>query len=270
MSQTDSLSLLPEILLARREREDSMRYQWDNRKRTRDQGIVIQRCGGGSCFFENPQRRFRVEEGQVMLFRHGENSWYGLEEDSRLPYIPEYLVLAPGGGTLEIFEGLREAYGPVMRMAEGEEACRILHTVIRNAGAGQPGDRLDRAESVYRLLLALLREQRSATRASDPVAYGRHLFETRYREARNVKEWCAQIGMSREHFTRCFHERYGETPSDFLRELRLRHAEGLLRNSRLPLEDVAAQSGFASAQTFHRAYRRRFGTPPRGVYRWRL
>jgi len=259
MMEKDSLSRLPEIKLAQREHHDSLRYQWDNEIRTRGSGIVIQRCAGGSCFFEAGPRRFQVHPGQVMLFEHGEDSRYGLDADSLLPYIPEFVVLSPGGGAREIFEGLREAYGPVLRMEDHGEACGILQDVIWRGERGQPIDRLEQAETVYRLLLALLREQRSATRESDPVAYGHHLLETRFREARNLKEWCSLIGMSREHFSRVFKERYGVPPAEFLRRLRLRHARFLLQNSRLPFEDISAQSGFASVQTFHRAYQRAFG-----------
>jgi len=35
----------------------------------------------------------------------------------------------------------------------------------------------------------------------------------------------------------------------------------LLRSSSLPVEEVSALSGFSSAQTFRRAYRRHFGEP---------
>jgi AraC-like DNA-binding protein len=259
MKPHDSLARLPEIKIAQREKYETLRYYWDNSIRPKDSGIVIQRCAEGSCFFATGTRRFRVETGQVMLFEHGENSRYGLDESSSLPYVPEFVGLSPGGGSREIFEGLREAYGPVLRMESHGEACEILHDVIRRSEEARPIDRLEQAELVYRLLLSLLREQRSATRESDPVAYGHHLLETRFREARNLKEWSEQIGMSREHFARVFHERYGVPPAEYLRQLRLKHARYLLQNSRLPLEDVATQSGFASVQTFHRAYQRAYG-----------
>jgi len=259
MKTKDSLSRLPELKVAKREIQNSLRYQWDNSVRLRGSGIVIQRCAAGSCFLDVGGLRYVVQPGQVMLFEHGENSQYGVDAGSRLPYIPEYLILSPGGGSREIFEGLKEAYGPVLRMEEEGEACNILWDAIRRGESGEPIDRLEQAEMVYRLLLAMLREQRSATRESDPVAYGHHLLETRFREARNLKEWCGFIGISREHFTRVFTERYGMAPAEYLRQLRLRHARFLLQNSRLPFEEISAQSGFASVQTFHRAYLRAYG-----------
>lgn len=65
-----------------------------------------------------------------MIFQHGENSRYGLSAACTLPYVPEYVMIRPAGGTLEMLQALRDAYGPVLRMAEQGEACRLLHRVI--------------------------------------------------------------------------------------------------------------------------------------------
>lgn len=51
-----------------------------------------------------------------------------------------------------------------------------------------------------------------------------------------------------------------------LREARLLHAARLLEATELPVERVAAASGFTSAFHFSRVFRQRYGTPP-GAYR---
>lgn len=51
-----------------------------------------------------------------------------------------------------------------------------------------------------------------------------------------------------------------------LREARLVHAARLLEATELPVERVAAASGFTSAFHFSRVFRQRYGTPP-GAYR---
>lgn len=251
---------LPEIRIVRRETHTSPAYQWDNRSRLPDQGLVIQRTLSGSCGFSRGNFRTEVVPGQAMLFQHGEDSRYGITPDSELPYVTEYMILDPGAGIGELFKGLRTRYGPVLRMATGGEAHRLLLQLLLEFNAGRPADRLSLAESSYRVLLSLYREQNQATQQRDPVAYGRHLLETRCREGKNLKEWCGEIGLSREHFSREFSARFGETPAAFLRRHRLGHAQRLLKLSpRLPLEDIATLSGFASVQTFRRAYKRRFG-----------
>lgn len=255
-------TVFPDIRLVRREIHTTRAYQWDNRTRPPDQGLVIQRTLSGSCGFTCGNSSTEVHPGQAMLFRHGEDSHYGLTPDSSLPYATEYIVMDPQAGVSELFEGLRSQYGPVLRMETGGDAHRLLLQLLSEFETGRPSDRITHAECIYRLLLSLHREQGRDTRRSDPVAYGRHLLETRCREHKNLKEWCTEIGISREHFSREFNARYGESPAAFLRRLRLEHARSLLNlSTHMPLEDIAALSGFASVQTFHRAYKRHYGTP---------
>jgi AraC family transcriptional regulator len=77
-----------------------------------------------------------------------------------------------------------------------------------------------------------------------------------------MKEWIQDLPLSREHVTRVFRERYGESPAAFLRRLRLDHARLMAQtSSTMSAEDIAAASGFSGAQTLRRAFRQRFNHP---------
>jgi len=232
-------------------------YFWDNRTRS-PSGWVIQQTLEGSAFYETPSRRYRVGPGACMIFRHGEDSWYGLGDSGT--YRLRWLQLS--GGIQDWAGALQQEFGPVLRMEPKGEAGTILRGLVSDVQQGIWRDRLYLAESATQLLLALYREQVGGRQGVDPVAYGRHLLETQYRSSRNLKEWAEAIGVTREHFTREFRARYGETPAAFLRRLRLEHANHLLKTHHLTLTDIAAASGFASEQTFHRAFGRHFGYPP--------
>ena len=69
--------------------------------------------------------------------------------------------------------------------------------------------------------------------------------------------------MSREHFIRQFSQRYGESPGGVLRRLRLTQAQVMLDATDADVESVALANGYASANTFRRAYRLAFGRSPR-------
>jgi transcriptional regulator GlxA family with amidase domain len=77
-----------------------------------------------------------------------------------------------------------------------------------------------------------------------------------------VKEVAAQMGLSREHFTRCFLKHFGESPGNLLRTARLQHAKSLLRQSSLGLEEIASLSGFGSAAALSHAFRGEVGVAP--------
>ncbi|MGN6550955.1 MAG: GlxA family transcriptional regulator [Pararhizobium sp.] len=54
----------------------------------------------------------------------------------------------------------------------------------------------------------------------------------------------------------------GESPGAYFLRLRLSAARRLVRDSRIPLADVAARTGFSSAASFSRAFRKTFGASP--------
>jgi AraC-like DNA-binding protein len=69
-------------------------------------------------------------------------------------------------------------------------------------------------------------------------------------------------GLSDHQFLRCFHLSVGMTPHQFVMAKKLAAAEGLLRRSRLTIEQVAAATGFASQSHLTYALRRKTGLTP--------
>jgi AraC-like DNA-binding protein len=68
--------------------------------------------------------------------------------------------------------------------------------------------------------------------------------------------------MSRSAFAKEFTDRFGRTPMAFLRDVRLRRAASLLRETDLPVESIAARVGFSSRSHFSRSFHGRFGHSP--------
>lgn len=251
-----------EIPILQREKQDSLSYQWDNAKRTYGEGIVIQQTLKGSVAFWEETGRREAGPGKALLFRYGEKTRYGLDADCSRPYILLYALITETPTVLSLYEDVKTNFGSVLRMEPKGEASTLLAHAHEARLRGGVRDRFADAETAFRLLLSLYREQIAERRGRDPVAYGKHLLDSQFRSPRNLKEWAEEIGLTREHFSREFHHRYGVTPAAHLRTLRLQHARLLLSNQSLTLEEVAAASGFASVKTFHRAFRSHFGKPP--------
>jgi transcriptional regulator GlxA family with amidase domain len=70
-------------------------------------------------------------------------------------------------------------------------------------------------------------------------------------------------GVSTRHLQTLFHGYLGVSPYDHYQALRLNRARRLLIETRTPVLEIAELSGFASAASFTRAYRRRHGETPR-------
>lgn len=64
-----------------------------------------------------------------------------------------------------------------------------------------------------------------------------------------------------------FQKSIGESPGAYFLRLRLNAARRLVRDSRIPLADIAARTGFSSAASFSRAFRKAYGASPSSLRR---
>jgi transcriptional regulator GlxA family with amidase domain len=87
-------------------------------------------------------------------------------------------------------------------------------------------------------------------------------METRIADPVTLKDLAQMAGISPRHLNRLFQEKLDRSTMDFYRTLRLDTARSLLRNSSLPLTQIALATGFASSSHFSRVYSQHFGQPP--------
>lgn len=85
-------------------------------------------------------------------------------------------------------------------------------------------------------------------------------------KAWTVEELAARAGMSRSAFALRFKDMVGEAPLAHLTRWRAYKATCYLRNSTLPIAEIAERTGYDSDGAFSRAFRRLIGVPP-GEYR---
>jgi AraC family transcriptional regulator len=74
--------------------------------------------------------------------------------------------------------------------------------------------------------------------------------------------------LSVSHFARAFKTTFRRPPYRWLTERRVDRARDLMKNTRLPLADIAAQCGFADQSALNRSFKRIHGVTP-GVWRRR-
>jgi len=78
----------------------------------------------------------------------------------------------------------------------------------------------------------------------------------------SVADVARELSISESRARHLFIELFGETFSDYLRRVRLKHAEALLVTTDLSIPQVAAASGFNQAAYFHTVFRRGTGMTP--------
>jgi AraC family carnitine catabolism transcriptional activator len=89
------------------------------------------------------------------------------------------------------------------------------------------------------------------------------LMEQHLEHPMPIADICNAAGVSHRQLDRLFQTYVKKSPAAYYRDIRLDRARGLVTQTDLPLAQVALASGFASQVHFSRAYRTRFGLPPR-------
>ena len=77
-----------------------------------------------------------------------------------------------------------------------------------------------------------------------------------------VEELSRDLGMTRMNLYRKLQSITGNTPSDFIKSIRLKRAAQLLQGSRLTMAEVADRVGFSSASYFTKCFKEMFGVTP--------
>ena len=78
----------------------------------------------------------------------------------------------------------------------------------------------------------------------------------------SVESMASRAGLGARQFSRRFVETFGMPPASFLEQLRLDEARIRLGAPHQTVDSVAASVGYASADSFRRAFERRFGVAP--------
>jgi transcriptional regulator GlxA family with amidase domain len=85
----------------------------------------------------------------------------------------------------------------------------------------------------------------------------------------SVEILAARVNLGARHFSRRFKSVFGLPPAEYVERLRLDEARKLLPTRRQTVDNVAALVGYSSADSFRRAFERRFGVAP-SVYEKRF
>ncbi len=136
----------------------------------------------------------------------------------------------------------------------------------------QIGYELSVKSYLYRIMTVLLRSYvdkvlnedqymlriRSLDRFTQVFQY----IEEHNAEQIRVERLAGLAGLSRFHFSRLFKELTNQTLTEYIRSIRLKKAEYLLRNSAMNISEIAIATGFHDIYYFSRIYKAHKAIPP--------
>jgi len=152
------------------------------------------------------------------------------------------------------------------------QACRHAWQMASTLSPEAPGDVVDRFLHVVedQLLTAMVLSQGPQTVDSHPrgslrVPYLRDWLEAHHDVDVSICDMARALGVSVRQLQYAVHAETGLTPTELLRETRLRHARTLLLaadHGSMKVAQIALTCGFAHLGRFSSTYSRRFGESP--------
>jgi AraC-like DNA-binding protein len=234
----------------------SPKYRWSCQDRGTVPFVILQWTLSGEGIFESPRGIQRVPPDHAFIAVVPQNASYYYPPDAREPWTFSWLNWY---GTLacELFRRFQERFGLVIPLASRGPAAASLRRLIAIAAAPGSPERSELSLQSYAFALEWWREASGPSGTSESrLARAVQFCRQHFREPLGVKEIAAEAGMSREHFTRIFVDAMKQPPATFLRRLRVDEAAALLRETELPLHEIAMRSGFYSTRHLMRAFQR--------------
>ncbi len=248
-------------------RETSARYDWDGLKRGRHEFVLFQYTISGCGRLRVGEVEHEVGSGTAMLLHFpAENRYWLPASSAHWEFI--YLCLH-GREVMRLWSKLEKGHGPLATLAADSAPVKQAADIIRTALRGELGSPFAASALAYRWLMLMLdaapRKERASPHAP-ALERVRRYAEERFVEPLGVDDLAKVAGFSRFHFTRLFTAHVGSSPTAWLVELRVKEAARLLRETRLPLKEIAVRSGFKDSGYLGKVFLARTGQPP-GSYR---
>lgn len=147
-----------------------------------------------------------------------------------------------------------------------EDGGRVYKQFLRARSLWQdkePGYAVYAMSQLYGILGTILETQTKTNLPAHFLQAVSYINEN-YRSGLTMKKICGFSGISATVFRQLFKEHYQKTPVAYITELRLEHARNRIAGG-VPIEQAAAESGFADAKYFARVVKKHFGCTPRDL-----
>lgn len=226
---------------------------------------------GKGCFYMN-DKIYDLRANQIFFIPPGIPHYYCSDYED--PW--EYLWLGFSGERAFDYAGLAglSLEQPVSDLlVPGHLLTELIDNLLK-ARYFSLADELDRIGYVYRFLSLLAKSHRASqpnTNAHNRLTECHILRAQEYIEHNyhhmTITDLAEHLNISRTHVHNLFKKFFFLSPQQYLICYRLKLAAGLLKNSRLPVQEVAYSVGYKDASTFSKVFKKHYGTSPHNYRR---
>lgn len=134
-----------------------------------------------------------------------------------------------------------------------------------DAAAGTPLSKIDAEYRILRMFSQLAQGMQAADAASHPHGLMKRVtddMEHTFAEPYDAARYADMLGVSVSRFNHLFSETVGMPPYAYYTAQRMENAKGLLENTDMKINEIAACSGYTDALYFTQAFKRYTGMTP--------
>ncbi len=236
---------------------------WERGRKLFEYQVIYITRGAGQFEMEPGVAR-RIEAGDVFVLFPG--IWHRYRPDPGIGW-DEYWVAFQG---VQVPELMRESgiscEEPVLNAGVQEY---ILHE-FRQISEELAGEKAGCQQVIAARVMQILANVSAAVRRKEfegkdilrIIEKAKLLLGEQLDRSVNVEQMAASLNVGYSWFRRMFCNYVGVPPAQYQQQLRLNRACELLRNTKMPVADVAERSGFGSSYYLARVFKKRYGKPP--------
>ena len=214
-------------------------------------------CIRGGCIFKHKLKEYVLKPGYVWYYPVGSCHDY-----QPLPGGFEYRFFTIAGLQASIlFAGLDIRPGLNYAGTCPEDLFSLIELNMKDIPTRS--SRMQALAAAFRILTMVSPGQHPEMVRGSMAEKAKALIDSGFRDCEfNVEKTAALLGVHRGSLSRAFSEGYGITVTHYITRCRVRHAMKLLKETDLPIRDIARQSGFNSQEYFSRVFLEQTGFTP--------
>jgi AraC-like DNA-binding protein len=217
----------------------------------------------GKGYLHTEGKRYELTKGQGFLYGPGIRQWY--HSDASEPWSIRWIHFF--GERLEELlggKGLDEPW--LFALSELPPVVALFDRLLALGRSYRLEDEYAMASTLYEILTRLQimsdRLNVPVNQAADKIRAVANYVRAHSSEPFTIEQAAALAGYSTHYFSRKFGQTFGKSFPDFLLESRLIQAKRLLASTRLPVKQIALETGFSQSSYFSSCFRRMEGLTP--------
>lgn len=217
----------------------------------------------GDCYLEAAGQIYHAKAGDLCLLPAGVEQSYYLSDSQQMKKY--WCHFSAAIGERQMSEVITTPV--VVSVSDGEKIERLFQQLIFHYESGEPLGVLQQRA----LLLALLYEYFSecdeitvrSSVYSKEFSCVMDYIDAHYDENMKVEDLASLIHLQPNYFIKYFKKNFGDSPMKYVNKLRIEKAKELLKQSTIPVAEIARRVGIEDSYYFSRLFKKYAGVSPK-------